>query len=310
MTALLGFQIAVSGDRDIIMSRGFDAPPALVFDAFTRPELVRRWLLGPDGWTMPVCEIDLRAGGGYRYVWHQDGRKDFGVSGEFREIVRPRRIVHTERFEPDWHGGEALVTTIFEAAGAGTVARMTIRYATPEARDMALQSGMEKGVTRSYERLDGLLPASMPGQPGYTIVDVPRQFTAVVKVEVAFADLPSAQRAARAKIAAVLPRLGLAGPSVTLSRAPKGGRIYMEPGVIVDRAFTPMDGVEPSELPAGRVVRYLLTGSFEQLPNAWPALMHWCSGQGLQLEGRFWEIYGPLASDPAAQQTTLFALLA
>src|SRR5438093_5936524 len=92
-------QITTPSDRELAMTRVFDAQGRLVFDALTKPDLVRRWLLGPDGWSMPVCEIDLRVGGNLRYLWrHADGR-EMGMRGVFREIVRPERLVHTEVFD-------------------------------------------------------------------------------------------------------------------------------------------------------------------------------------------------------------------
>src|SRR6267378_5192290 len=94
------------GDREIVITRVFDAPRKLVFDAFTKPELVKQWLLGPDGWSMPVCEIDLKVGGKYRYVWRRDNDgTEMGMRGVFREIVAPERIVHTEKFDEAWYAG-------------------------------------------------------------------------------------------------------------------------------------------------------------------------------------------------------------
>ena len=87
------FQISIPTDREIWITRDFDAPRQLVFDAFTKPELVRRWLLGPPGWTMPICEIDLSVGGAYRYVWRKEGVSDMGLGGVFQEIVSPVRIL-------------------------------------------------------------------------------------------------------------------------------------------------------------------------------------------------------------------------
>src|SRR5882757_3458873 len=92
-------EVTTPTDREIVMTRVFSAPRRLVFDALTKPELVRRWLLGPDGWSMPVCEIDLRVGGSLHYVWrHADGR-EMGMHGVFREIAQPDRFVHTEIFD-------------------------------------------------------------------------------------------------------------------------------------------------------------------------------------------------------------------
>ena len=91
MTNATALEITTPGDREIVMTRVFDAPRELVFDAHTKPELVKRWLLGPDGWSMPVCEIDLRVGGAYRYVWRRDtDGTEMGMGGVYREIVPPR----------------------------------------------------------------------------------------------------------------------------------------------------------------------------------------------------------------------------
>src|SRR6185436_4425606 len=95
------------------VERDFNAPRELVFEAFTKPELVRRWLLGPPGWTMPVCEIDLRVGGAYRYVCRKAGAADMGMGGVFREIVPPGRVVATEKFDESWYAVEAVDTTVF-----------------------------------------------------------------------------------------------------------------------------------------------------------------------------------------------------
>lgn len=118
------FTISARGDREIVVTRVFQAPRELVFDAYTKPELVRRWLLGPDGWSMPVCEIDLRAGGKYRYVWRQDrDGKEMGMGGVYREVVRPERFVATEKFDEAWYPGEAVDTIVFAEKGAGPRSR-------------------------------------------------------------------------------------------------------------------------------------------------------------------------------------------
>jgi uncharacterized protein YndB with AHSA1/START domain len=147
-------------DREIEITRVFDAPRKLVFDAFTKPDLVKRWLLGPPGWTMPVCEIDRKVGGKFRYGWRNenDGR-EMGVSGVFRELTPPDRIVHTETFDEDWTGGETVVTTLFKEQGGKTTVSMMVRYASERARDGALGSGMTRGMEDSYARLDEMLAA-------------------------------------------------------------------------------------------------------------------------------------------------------
>jgi uncharacterized protein YndB with AHSA1/START domain len=155
MTNAGALMVTTPSDRAILMTRLFDAPRRLVFEAFAKPELVQRWLLGPDGWSMPVCEIDLRVGGGYRYVWRKDRTgEQMTLTGTFREILPPERLVHTERFEDPWYPGEAVITTVFEEQGGRTTMRQTMLLISREARDAVLKSGMETGVERSYQRLE------------------------------------------------------------------------------------------------------------------------------------------------------------
>ncbi len=146
-------EIATPNDRDVVMTRAFDAPRALVFDYFTKPEYIRRWMLGPDGWSMPVCDVDLRPGGSLRYVWRRtSGDGEFGCSGIYREVVALERIVHVERFDGD--PDDALVTTTFTESGASTVVTMTVRYASREKRDAMLEMGMAEGLGDSFDRLE------------------------------------------------------------------------------------------------------------------------------------------------------------
>ena len=155
-------KVTMPSDREIAMTRVFDAPRTLVFDAHTKPELVRRWLLGPPGWSMPVCEIDLRVGGKYRWVWRND--KDgttMGMGGVYREIVAPERLVTTEQFDEAWYPGEGLNTLVLLEQRGRTTLTQTMRYQSREARDAVLKAGMEQGVEASYDRLVELL-ASMP----------------------------------------------------------------------------------------------------------------------------------------------------
>lgn len=150
-------KITAPTDREIVMTRVFNAPCHLVFVALTKPELVQRWLLGPEGWTMPVCEIDLRVGGCFRYLWRRANRPDMGMRGVYREISPPERIVHTEVFDEDWTDGETLVTSVLVENDGKTTLTTTILYASKEIRDMVLKSPMEQGVAASYDRLAELL---------------------------------------------------------------------------------------------------------------------------------------------------------
>ena len=150
-------KVTTPTDREIAMTRVFNAPRRLVFDALTKPELVQQWLLGPPGWSMPVCEIDLKVGGAYRFVWRGPDGGEMGMGGVHREIVVPERFVVTERFDQSWYPGEALVTNALVEQGGQTTLTLTVRYDLPEARDIALKSPMEQGVTASYDRLAELL---------------------------------------------------------------------------------------------------------------------------------------------------------
>ena len=153
-------KVSAAGDREIVITRAFDAPRNLVFDAHTKPELVRRWLLGPPGWTMPVCEIDLRVGGKYRYVWRNESGTEMGMGGVFREIVRPERLVATELFDESWYPGEALDTSVFLEEDGKTTLTLTVLYESREARDGVLKSPMEQGMAIGYDRLEQLLQSS------------------------------------------------------------------------------------------------------------------------------------------------------
>ena len=150
-------QITTPSDREIAMTRVFDAPRDMVFDAWTKPELLQRWLGVRGGWTFAVCEVDLRVGGRYRYVWRGAKGQEMGMGGVFREIVRPGRLVATEKFDDPWYEGEALDTTAFVERGGKTTATTTVLYASREIRDAVLKSPMEKGVAESYDKLAELL---------------------------------------------------------------------------------------------------------------------------------------------------------
>ena len=151
------FTVTTPSDREIAMTRVFNAPRRLVFDAWTRPELLRRWLGVREGWTMVVCEVDLRVGGRYRYVWRGPKEEKLGLGGTFREIAAPDRLVSTEAFEEEWYSGEALDTLVLTEKGGTTTATLTMLLESKDARDMALRSGMETGVAQSYDVLDAVL---------------------------------------------------------------------------------------------------------------------------------------------------------
>ena len=148
-------KITTPSDREIAMTREFNAPRQLVWDAHTKPELVRKWLLGPPGWSMPVCKIDLRVGGSYRYEWRND--KDgttMAMGGTYKEVKPIERIVQTEKFDDPWYEGEATGTMVLKEQGSKTILTTTVRYASQAVRDSVIKSGMTTGVEQSFDRLE------------------------------------------------------------------------------------------------------------------------------------------------------------
>src|SRR5262249_48996839 len=145
------------GELEIVMTRGFNAPRHLVFDAWTKPELLKRWLGVRGGWSMAILYVDLRVGGTYRYVWRHETKGELGLGGTYREIARPDRLVHTEHFEQAWAPGEAVVTTIFLEEGGRTMVTTTVRSPSTEIRDAMLKTDMARGVGESYQMLDEVL---------------------------------------------------------------------------------------------------------------------------------------------------------
>ncbi|TAJ16385.1 MAG: ATPase [Planctomycetota bacterium] len=150
-------QISLPSDREILFVREFRAPRQLVWDCHTKPELLKRWVFGPDGWSMPHCEVDLRVGGRYRYVWKHTRGTEMGMGGVFKEIAAPSRLVATELFDEDWTGGEVIATHEFTEKHGITTLRLVAVYSSKEARDGALKSGMTDGMEMSYARVDAMV---------------------------------------------------------------------------------------------------------------------------------------------------------
>jgi uncharacterized protein YndB with AHSA1/START domain len=151
-------EITTPSDREIAMTRVFDAPARLVFDAWTKPELIKRWLGVRAGWTMAVCEVDLRVGGAYRFVWRGPDMT-MGMGGLYREVVPPTRLVSTEKFDEAWYEGEAVDTMVLVERDGKTTVTTTVRYVSREVRDAVIKSGMASGVAEGYDKLAELLPS-------------------------------------------------------------------------------------------------------------------------------------------------------
>lgn len=147
-------QVTTPSEREIVLTRVFNAPRHLVFDAFTKPELLKRWF-GPRGWSLAVCEVDLKVGGTFRFVMRGPDGTQMGMRGVYREIVPPERSVHTESF--DDYPGESQVTTVLVEEGGKTTLTATVLYASQEIRDAVIKSGMEHGAAESYDKLAELL---------------------------------------------------------------------------------------------------------------------------------------------------------
>lgn len=143
-------------DTTIVITRTVQAPRALVFAAWTEPEHLKRWLLGPDGWSMPVCEVDLRPGGAWKYGYRNDASgEEFSLQGSFVEITPPERLVTTESWGPGWP--EALNTLVLTESGGKTTMTLTIGYPSKEVRDKVIATGMAGGVEVSYDRMEKYL---------------------------------------------------------------------------------------------------------------------------------------------------------
>lgn len=150
-----GLIVTTPTDNEIVMTRVFDAPRRLVWDAHTKPELLKRWLGVFGDWELAECEVDLRVGGTVRYVWRNRANgTSMGMSGIYREIVTHERIVSSEQFDDPWYEGEAVGTLEFREENGRTTLTSTVHYATKAVRDSVLQSGMEGGVAKSYDKLE------------------------------------------------------------------------------------------------------------------------------------------------------------
>jgi uncharacterized protein YndB with AHSA1/START domain len=161
-------QVTLPSDREVKVVRSFRAPRALVYRAHTEPAVVKQWQLGPPGWTMPVCEMDVRVGGHYRWVWRNEADgKSFGFSGTYREVKPDARLVHSEAYEPGtvgggFPGGEALVTLTFTEDQGVTTLTSVMDFGSKAARDAAVATGMTDGMEQSYQLLDQMLAELQP----------------------------------------------------------------------------------------------------------------------------------------------------
>ena len=146
--------VSLPSDCEIALTRTFKAPRQLVYDAFSKPEILKRWF-GPRGWSLITCDVDFRVGGGFRFVMRGPDGRDFGMRGTYRELAPPTRSVHMESF--DDFPGESQVTAVFTEHEGQTTMVATILYPSKEVRDAVIKSGMEHGAAESYDKLAELL---------------------------------------------------------------------------------------------------------------------------------------------------------
>ena len=155
-----GLQVSTPTDTTIVLTRSFNAPRRLVWEAMTEPAKVRRWMFAPPGWTMTTCEGEPRVGGTFRLAWNDEkGNPSLLIHGVNKEVILHERIVHTEIMEMGCGGpiGELLATIELTEKGSVTHMRMTLAFDSKEARDGALASGMEHGMEAGYKQLDAML---------------------------------------------------------------------------------------------------------------------------------------------------------
>jgi uncharacterized protein YndB with AHSA1/START domain len=149
--------ITTPSDSEVAFSRVFNAPRRLVFDAYTKCELVKQWLGVMPGWTWGVCKIDLKVGGSYRWLWRNVDGTEMGMGGVYREIVTNERIVATEKYDEAWYEGEALDTTTFVESGGKTTLTILVKYGSKEIRDSVLEGPASEGMNAGFDNLEVLL---------------------------------------------------------------------------------------------------------------------------------------------------------
>ncbi|MCX7644685.1 MAG: SRPBCC domain-containing protein [Rhodobacteraceae bacterium] len=157
-------RLVTEGDRHVVVTRRFAAPPDLVYRAHVEPDLIRRWLTGPEGWVMTECVSDPRPGGAIRFAWADAaGANGFHLTGEYLEVAPGARILHVERMFLPAPTPDNRVETTFRALEGGTLVTLRMTLPDAETRAAMLATGMEQGMEASYARLEGLLPAAAGG---------------------------------------------------------------------------------------------------------------------------------------------------
>ena len=259
---------------------------------------------------MPVCEIDLRVGGEYRYVSRKDGAKDMGMGGTFRELEAPRRLVATERFDDPWYPGEAFSMTTFVEAEGITTTTITVRYESQEARDTARRSGMEHGMKAGYDRLEDLLSSRPALITVPEITETQARMAAIIHLTIPRDQMRNMMPAAINEVVGTLAAqsIALAGPLFAHHLTTSADEFDLKVGFPVPAPVQIFGRVKAGELPGGSMGRAMFHGSYKGLFGAWREFGEWMKREGHRGRGDLWEIYvtGPESSpDPKNWRTEL-----
>ena len=165
MSKLSSLTVETPSDREVRVTRKFKAPARLVWDAHTKPELVRKWQYGFEGWSLPICDMDVRPGGAYRWRWrNDDDGQEMGFFGKYIEVTPHTKLVYDQHYDPGSLGvpmttEPTIITTVFTESDGLTTLTVTMLFASKEERDAAVATGMTDGMELSYERTDALFSA-------------------------------------------------------------------------------------------------------------------------------------------------------
>jgi uncharacterized protein YndB with AHSA1/START domain/effector-binding domain-containing protein len=312
MTTVNSPQVAVrsEGQREIVITRSFNAPRALVFDCWTKPELFSRWFVRP-GWTVPVLEMDVRPGGTYRYVMRQEDGSEFTMQGEYREILRPERLVSTIGFvgfgEVGWRPEDATVSVLeLVEGGAGTLMTMTQTYPSQEVRDQTLNfMETQPGASGAdgYDRLAEMVEERESDSEDVEVRLRPAQPMISIRATVKVADLAATMDDRLSALREYLERHGVrpAGvPFVRYHTFPDIGpdtegvgdlETDVEEGVPVAEVLPGEGRIASGELPGGPVVTTVYTGVPEGLGGAYARIGAWVKEHREEPAGPAWEVY-------------------
>lgn len=302
-------KVDLPSDREVRLTRVFKAPRALVYDCFSKPELLKRWF-GPHGWRLTTCEVDLRVGGRWRFILTGPGGQTMGMSGEYVELTPPEGSVHIERF--DDYPGESVVTSVLTEQDGQTTMTATVLYPNKEIRDAVVASGMEHGAAESYDRLAAAL--TLGSGPALIdtpeIVDAPAVKVAKIHIVAPASEIRTVMGAGLQELRAVLADQGIetAGPWLTHHLKMPGQVFDYEICIPIERDLKPQGRVENGEIPAARTARTTYRGNFDKLGEGWGQFMAWINALPVKAGGTLWEVYrvGPDDSaNPADWQTEL-----